>query len=68
MSKRRRPSAKTQKTAVIDNGRPKRLSAAFAKVNMELWDTSSDNENDTDFSYGLPDFGSESDNCDEDFC
>ena len=28
---------------------------------MELWDTVSDNENDTDSSYGLSDFGSESD-------
>ena len=68
MSKQRRPSAKTQKTAVIDNDRQKRLSAAFAKINMELQDTGSDNESGTDFSYGLPDFGSESDNCDEDIC
>ena len=35
---------------------------------MELWDTNSDNENDTFSSYGLRDFGSESDSCDADIC
>ena len=35
---------------------------------MELWDTDSDNENDTDSSYGLSDFGSESDSSDPDIC
>ena len=34
---------------------------------MELWDTDSDNENDTGFSYGLSDFGSGSDSSDPDF-
>ena len=42
----------------MDNDRPKQLSAAVAKINMELWDT--------DSSYGLPDFGSESDSSDPD--
>ena len=42
------------------------LSAAVAKINMELWDTDSDNENDTDSSYGLSNFGSESDSSDLD--
>ena len=50
--------AQTQKTAVIDNDRPKQLSAAVAKIKMELWDI--------DSSYGLPDFGSESDSSDPD--
>ena len=72
MSKRHRPSAhkipQTQKTAVIDNDRPKRLSAAVAKINIKLWDTDCDSENDTNSSYGLPDFGSESDSSDEDIC
>ena len=65
MSKCCRPSAhkraQTQKTVVIDNGSPKRLSAAVAKLNMELRDTDSDNENETDLSYGLSNFGNESD-------
>ena len=69
-NKRRRPSAhkiaQIQKTAVIDNGRPKRLSAAVAKINTELWNTDFDNEKDTDSSYGLTDFGSESDSSDPD--
>ena len=52
------------KKAVIGNDRPKRLSAAVAKINIELWDNVSDNENDTDSSYGLSDFGSESDSSD----
>ena len=62
ISKRRSSSAhkraQTQKTAAIDNDRRKRLNAAVAKINMELWDTDSDNENDT--TYGTSDFGSES--------
>ena len=57
MNKRRRPSAhkkaQTQKAAVIDIDSPKYLSAAVAKVNIELYDTVS--------SYDLSDFGSESD-------
>ena len=40
MSKRQKSSphkrAQTQKTAVIDNGRPKRLSTAVVKIRMEL--------------------------------
>ena len=56
----------TQKTGVIDNARSKWLSAAFAKIKMELWDTDSDHESDTDSSYGLSDFGSESDGSDQD--
>ena len=70
MSKRRRSSAhkraQTRKTVVIVNDRPKRLNAAIAKINMKLWDTDSDNENDTVSSYGLSDFGSESDSSDPD--
>ena len=46
MSKRRRPSAhkraQTQKSVFIDKDRRKRLSAAVAKINVELWDTESD--------------------------
>ena len=65
MNKRRRPSAhkkaQTQKAAVIDIDSPKYLSVAVAKVNIELYDTVSNNENDTDSSYYLSDFGSESD-------
>ena len=53
-----------KKKAAIGNDRPKRLSAAVAKINMELWDNVSDNENNTDSSYGLSDFGSESDSSD----
>ena len=68
-SKHRRPSAhkraQTQKKAVIDNGRPKRLSAAVTKINIELRDIDSDNANDTDFSYGLSGFSSESDSSDQ---
>ena len=57
MSKRHKPSAnkraQTQKTAVIDNNRPNRLSAAVVrKIPMQLWNTDSDNENDTD-SHGV---------------
>ena len=44
------PVAITQKTAVTDDDKPKRLNAAVAKINIELWDTDSDNENDTDSS------------------
>ena len=66
ISKRRTPRARkrapTQKTAVIDNDRPKRLSTAVAKTNMQLRGIDSDNENDTDSSYGLSGFSSESDN------
>ena len=66
VSKRRRPSAhkrtQTQKKAVTDNDRLKRLSAAVAKIKMELWDTDCDNENETDSSYG---FGSETDSSDQ---
>ena len=70
MSKRRRPSpykrAQTQKTVVIDNDRPKRLSAAVVKIHMELWYIDSDNENDTDSNYDFSDFGSQSDISDSD--
>ena len=59
MRKRRRSSAhkkaQTQKKAVTGNDRPKRLSAAVAKINMELWDNFSDKEYYTDSSYGLSD-------------
>lgn len=48
----------------MDNGKLKQLNDAVAKINMELWDT--DNENDNDSSYGLSDFGSESDSSDPD--
>ena len=51
-----------QKTAVIDNGKPKRLNAAVTKINIGLWDTDCDNGNDTDSSYVLSDFGSENNN------
>ena len=60
------PVSVTQKTNVIDNDRPKRLNASVAKINKELWDTDSDNENNIDFSYGLSDFGIESDSSDPD--
>ena len=56
----------TQKVAVIDNERKKRLSAAVVKIHMEFWDTDSDNENDTDSSYDPSDLGSESDSSDLD--
>ena len=56
--------AQNKKTDIIDHDRPKRLSAAVAKVNMELWDTDSDNEKETDSSYGFSDFGSKSDSSD----
>ena len=57
---------KELKTAVIDNDRPKRLSAAVAKINMELWNTDSDNEKDTDSSHILSDFYNESYSSDPD--
>ena len=71
VSKRCRLSAhkRTQtekKPAVIGNERLKRLNASVINIYMELWDTDSDNENDTDSSYGLSDFGSESDSSDPD--
>ena len=70
MSKRKRPSpykrAQTKKTAVIDNDRPKRLSAAVVKMHMELWHIDSDNENYTDSSYDFSDFSSQSDSFDSD--
>ena len=50
----------------MDNGKLKQLNDAVAKINMALWDTDSDNENDNDSSYGLSDFGSESDSSDPD--
>ena len=54
MSKRLRPSAhKRAQTQKLQIDRLKRLNAAVAKVNMKLWDTDSDNENDTYSSYGL---------------
>ena len=59
------PNSK-QKTAVIDNDRPKRLSAAVVKIHMKLWYIDSDNENDTDSSYDFSDFGSQSDSSDSD--
>ena len=34
------------------------------KKNIELWDTGCDNENNTDSSYVLSDFGSENNNSD----
>ena len=58
------PVTVTQKTAVVDNSRPERLNFNVAKINMESWDTDPDNERDTDFSYGLSDFVSESDSSD----
>ena len=51
------------KTVVIDNDRQNRLSTVV-KINSELWNTDSDNKNDTDSSYGLSNFGSESDSSD----
>ena len=57
---------KELKTAVIDNDRPKRLSAAVAKINMELWNTNSDNEKDTNSSHILSDFYNESYSSDPD--
>ena len=56
----------TQKVAVIDNERKKRLSADVVKIHMEFWDTDSDNENDLDSSYDLSDLGSECDSSDLD--
>ena len=54
MSKCRKPSthkrAQTQKTVVIDNDSLKRQISATAKINIELWDTDFDNENDIDSS------------------
>ena len=41
------------------------MSAAIAKINMELWDIDSDNVNNADSSYGLSGFSSESDNSDQ---
>ena len=52
--------AHTQKTAVFDNDSPKRPSNAVAKIIIELWDTDSDNENDTYSSHDLSDFVNES--------
>ena len=70
LSSFQRPSpykrAQTQKTAVIDNDRPKRLSAAVVKIHMKLWYIDSDNENDTDSIYDFSDFGSQSDSSDSD--
>ena len=70
MSKRKRSNpykrSQTQKTAVIDNGRPKRLIAAVLKVHMKLWYIDSDNDNGADFSYDLSDFGSQSDSYNSD--
>ena len=51
------------KTVVIGNDRQNRLSTVV-KINSELWNTDSDNKNDTDSSYGLSNFGSESDSSD----
>ena len=69
LSKRCRPNAhkraQIQKRAVTDNDRSKRLSAAVAKINMELWDIDSDDANDTDSSYGFSGFSSESDSSDQ---
>ena len=56
--------AQTQKAAVIDNDRLKKLNAAVA--NMQLQETDSDNENGTDSSYDLSDFSSENDKSDSD--
>ena len=54
ISKRCWPSAHkraiTQETAVIDNDKPQRLSTAVTKINMELLNIDSDNENNTDSS------------------
>ena len=65
ISKCRSPSAhkraQTQKTAIIENDR---LNAAVVKINMELWDTDSDNENDT--TYNTTDFRSEGDSSNPD--
>ena len=58
--------AQTQKAAVIDNDRLKKLNAAVAKINMQLQETDSDNENGTDSSYGLSDFSCENDKSDPD--
>ena len=58
--------AQTQKTAVIDYDRLKKLNAAVAKINMQLQETDSDNENGTDSSYDLSDFSSENDKSDSD--
>ena len=70
LSSLQRPSpykrAQTQKTAVIYNDRPKRLSAAVVRIHMKLWYIDSDNENDTDSSYDFSDFGSQSDSSDSD--
>ena len=70
MNKRQRPSpfkrAQTKKTTVIDNDRPKRLSAAIVKIHMKLGYIDSDNENDTDSSYNLSGFGCQSNSSDSD--
>ena len=70
MSKRQRPSpykkAQTQKTAVIDNDRPKRLISAVVKIHMKLWYIDSGNENDTDSSFDLSDIGSQNDSSNSD--
>ena len=58
--------AQTQKAAVIDNDRLKKLNAAVAKINMQLQETDSDNENGTDSSYDLSDFSSENYKSDSD--
>ena len=55
-----------KKTAVIGNEKLKRLKASAVKIYTELWVTDSDTGNDTDSSYGLSDFGSESDSSDPD--
>ena len=64
MSKHQRPSApkrnQTQKPSVIDNDKPKRLSVAVAKINVEFWDTDSNNKNVTDSNYDLSNFVSDS--------
>ena len=64
MSKHQRPSApkrnQTQKPSVIDNDKPKRLSVAVAKINVEFWDTDSNNKNGTDSNYDLSNFVSDS--------
>ena len=67
MSKRSSSSAQlNSEKAVTGNDRPKRLSAAVAKINMELCDNFSHNESGTDSSYGLSDFSSENDSSDPD--
>ena len=56
----------TQKAAVIDKDRPKRLSAAVVKIRMKLRYIDSDNKNDTDSSYDFSDFGPQSHSSDSD--